>query len=65
MLDLLNNEINIGDKIAFLPHKEWRPTEIQYGIIEKLTKNNNSVWCKSLNNDKTILRFSHQIIKLN
>lgn len=66
MRDLLNNEINIGDKIAFLPSTNWKPYEIQYGIVEKLTKDNNGAYCKSLSqNYPAIVRYSHQIIKLN
>ena len=66
MKDLLNNDINIGDKIAFLPHKEWKPTNLQYGIITHMTKDNTACYCKSLNeeNRSEILRFSHQVIKL-
>ena len=66
MVDLLNNEINIGDKIAFLPLKKWRPVEIQYGIVEKMSKDNAAAWCKSLNGEhKSLLRYGYQLIKLN
>ena len=66
MVDLLNNEVNIGDKIAFLSHKNWRPTEIQYGIVEKMSKDNAAAWCKSLNGEhKLLLRYGYQLIKLN
>ena len=66
MVDLLNIEVNIGDKVAFLPHKDWRPTEIQYGIVEKMAKGNGAAWCKSLNSEHNLLlRYGHQLIKLN
>ena len=66
MVDLLNNEVNIGDKIAFLPLKKWRPAEIQYGIVEKMSKDNAAAWCKSLNSEhKSLLRYGYQLIKLN
>ena len=66
MVDLLNNEVNIGDKIAFLPLKKWRPAEIQYGIVKKISKDNAAAWCKSLNGEhKLLLRYGYQVIKLN
>lgn len=66
MKDLLNIEVNIGDKVAFIPSTKRTPYEIQYGIVEKLTKDNTAAWCKSLNNDyPPIIRRSHQLIKLN
>jgi len=65
MLDFLNNEVNIGDKVVFLPVKSWKPYEIQYGIVENITSKETGAWCKSLNNDKRIIRYQNQIIKLN
>lgn len=66
MKDLLNIEVNIGDKVAFIPSKKCTPYEMQYGIVEKLTKDNTAAWCKSLNNDyPPIIRWQHQLIKLN
>lgn len=65
MKDLLNNEIKIGDKVAFLPNHKWTPRKIQYGIVESMTKDNYAAYCKSLSDTHTaILRYSDQIIKL-
>ena len=65
MKDLLNNEIKIGDKVAFLPNQKWTPRKIQYGIVESMTKDNHAAYCKSLSDTHTtILRYSDQIIKL-
>lgn len=66
MVDLLNNEIKIGDKVAFIPSKNNTPYVIQYGIVETLTKDNNGAWCKSISsNNPVILRYFNQLIKLN
>lgn len=67
MKDLLNNDINIGDKIAFLPRKEnynGFQYNIHYGIVTSLS--NSGAWCKSISEPsyKEILRYQHQIIKL-
>lgn len=67
MKDLLNNDVNIGDKVAFVPKKESGFSyKIHYGIITEIAKTNNGVYCKSLNepNMNKILRKSNQIIKL-
>ena len=64
MKDLLNNEIKIGDKVAFLPNQKWTPRKIQYGIVESMTKDNHAAYSKTLNNNKNaIIRYSDQIIK--
>ena len=67
MVDLLNVEIKVGDKIAFLPSKNWFSSySMQYGIVEKLGKRNTGCWCKTLSSDnKSVFRYGDQIIKLN
>jgi len=63
MLDFLDNEINIGDKVIFaIPF--GRRKELDYGIVESFTKNKNSCYCKSFKYDKTILRYSNQLVKM-
>ena len=65
MIDLLNNELNIGDKVAFLPNTKTMKYEIQYGIISAFTKDKNKAYCLSLNsNNNVLLRSSNMIIKL-
>lgn len=64
MVDLLNNEIHIGDKVAF-PIARSDRKELDYGIVKKLTKNKTSCWCKSFNYETPeILRKSYQIVKI-
>lgn len=69
MIDILGRDINIGDKVAFLPHQEWKPQQMQYGIVVRMTHENGSCYCKSLNDNNhkfyELLRHSHQIIKIN
>lgn len=69
MKDLLDNDIHIGDKIAFLPRKENSrgfQYNIQYGIVTKLTQDENAAYCKSISEPdyNELIRYSHQIIKL-
>ncbi len=64
MIDLLNNELNVGDKIVFLPKKKSTKYEIQYGIISGFSKNNNKAYCYSLNNNGVCIRNSNMIVKL-
>jgi hypothetical protein len=64
MKDLLNNDLFIGDKIAFLPNTKTMQYEIQFGIISKFTKDHNKAYCKSLTNNNTLIRNSNMIIKL-
>lgn len=66
MLDIIQNEIKIGDKVSFIPPKRWHPQSLQYGIVIKMSNNNEACYCKSLNyNHDVVLRYSNQIIKLN
>lgn len=69
MKDLLNNDLHIGDKIAFLPRKENHngfQYNIHYGMITNLSSNENSAYCKSISEPDydIILRYPHQIIKI-
>ena len=65
MVDLLDNEIYPGDKIvfntAFCEHKD-----LDYGIVEKLSKDKKSCWCKSFKHDNypSVLRRTNQIVKI-
>lgn len=69
MKDLLNNDLHIGDKVAFLPRKEnysGFQYNIHYGVIAELSDNGNSAYCKSISEPdyNIILRYPHQIIKI-
>ena len=64
MKDLLDNDLFIGDKIAFLPNTKTMQYEIQYGIISGFSKNNNKAYCYSLNNNSVCIRNSNMIVKL-
>lgn len=66
MIDILDNEINIGDKVVF-PMGFCERKELDYGLVENITKNDTGCWCKSFKHKEypSVLRKSHQIIKLN
>lgn len=64
MKDLLDNDICIGDKVVF-PAAIIDRKELDYGIVEKLSKNGKSCCCKSFKDDYTkIYRKSNQIVKI-
>lgn len=65
MKDLLDNELNIGDNIAFLPRK-LDSFNIQYGVITKLTDNDYAAYCKSISEPTydELIRYKHQILKI-
>ena len=64
MKDLLDNDICIGDKVVF-PTALIDRKELDYGIVEKLSKNGKSCCCKSFKDDYTkIYRKSNQIVKI-
>jgi hypothetical protein len=65
MKDLLNNELCLGDKIAFIPKKS-DSCNIQYGMISYIFNNPDSAYCKSLSEPyiSNVVRYQHQIIKL-
>ena len=64
MKDLLDNDICIGDKVVF-PAALIDRKELDYGIVEKLSDNGKSCWCKSFRyNIQGINRKHHQIIKI-
>lgn len=70
MKDLLENDLEVGDKIAFLPRKEIHggfQYNIQYGEVTRINSDNNAAYCKSLSERdySEIMRYHHQIIKLN
>jgi hypothetical protein len=69
MKDLLNNDLHVGDKVAFLPRKENYGNfqyNIHYGMITELTIDQMGAYCKSISEPdyKVILRYPHQLIKL-
>ena len=68
MKDIINNDINVGDKVAFLPRKENHRFQynLHYGMVTKLTENKTAAYCKSISEKDypELLRYSHQIIKL-
>ena len=65
MVDILNKEIVVGDKVIYIPKHEHK-LMLRYGIVTKLTKNNNRCYCTALNIDynETLLKQSHEIYKI-
>lgn len=68
MIDLLVNEVHVGDKVAYVNKIENRDGQnlLQYGMVVKISNNGNACWCKSISEpqSKEILRYNNQIIKL-
>jgi hypothetical protein len=65
MLDLLDNEISIGDKIVF-SKANTNKKDLDYGIVENLSKSGKSCRCKSLTQDNnSVIRKGNQIVKVN
>lgn len=66
IVDILNNEINIGDKVVFVPYSCDAKQEIWFGIVTRYASSTAGVYIKPLSNncDKEILRYSNQIAKI-
>ena len=65
MIDLLDNEICIGDKVIF-PVAYYERKELDYGIVEKLSKDGKSCWCKSFRYSfPAVNRKTYQVVKIN
>ena len=65
MVDLLGNEIHIGDKVVYAKkHKQSR--DLDYGIVDHFTEYGDKCYCNSLINkcDQQALRTEKQIIKI-
>ena len=67
MVDLLGNEINIGDKVIYAK-KHQQSRDLDYGIVDHFTENGDKCYCNSLiKNDyhtKQALRTEKQIVKI-
>ena len=65
MVDLLGNEIHIGDKVVYA-EKYQQSRDLDYGIIDHFTENGNKCYCNSLVNDwrSPALRSEKQIVKI-
>lgn len=63
--DILDNEINIGDKVVFIPYDCDERGSLWYGIVSRMANTCAAVYVKALSNDcdKEILRYSNQIAK--
>lgn len=68
MIDLLGNEIHIGDKVVYAKkHKQSR--DLDYGIVDHFTETGDKCYCNSLINSKyeynmQALRTEKQIVKI-
>lgn len=66
MIDLLGNEIHIGDKVVYAKkHKQSR--DLDYGIVDHFTEAGDKCYCNSLINSKydmQALRTEKQIVKI-
>ena len=64
MLDILDNEICIGDKVVF-PVAFYERKELDYGIVEKLSKDGKTCWCKSFRYKfPSVNRKTYQVVKI-
>lgn len=63
--DILDNEVNIGDKVAFVPYSCDENQALWYGIVIRKANTCPGVYIKPLSAecDKEILRYNNQIIK--
>lgn len=63
--DILDNEINIGDKVVFIPYNCDEKSSLWYGMVVRKANTCPGVYIKPLSNDcdKEILRYSNQIAK--
>lgn len=64
--DILDNEINIGDKVVFVPYKCDANQELWFGVVTRYANTSPAVYIRSLSsdNDKEFLRYSKQIVKI-
>ena len=68
MIDLLGNEIHIGDKVVYAK-KYQQSRDLDYGIVDHFTENGDKCYCNSLikNNyydNSQALRTEKQIVKI-
>ena len=65
MIDLLGNEVHIGDKVIYAK-KYKQSRDLDYGMIDHFTKEGNKCYCNSLilNGTQKILRTEKQIVKV-
>jgi hypothetical protein len=69
MIDLLGNEIHIGDKVVYAK-KYQQSRDLDYGIVDHFTENGDKCYCTSLilpkisRSSKSILRTEKQIVKI-
>lgn len=65
MKDLFDKDVCIGDKVVF-PIGIYDRKELDYGIVEKFTKDKKSCWCKSFIYKElpSVLRRTYQILKI-
>ena len=66
MKDFLNNELHIGDKVAYIFPSRYRK-QLRFGIITKITKKDTGCWVKCVDDpkiDKPQLRYACQVYKV-
>ena len=68
MLDLLGNEVHIGDKVVYAK-KNRQSRDLDYGIIDHFTETGDKCYCNSLITpdyswSKQALRTEKQIVKI-
>lgn len=68
MIDLLGNEIHIGDKVVYAK-KYQQSRDLDYGIVDHFTENGDKCYCNSLiqtnyNWNSPVLRTEKQIVKI-
>lgn len=63
--DILDNEIHIGDKVAFVPYICDERQSLWYGIVVRKANTCPAVYVRPLSNEsnKEILRYNNQIVK--
>ena len=68
MVDLLGNEIHIGDKVVYAK-KYQQSRDLDYGIVDHFTENGDKCYCNSLIQtnyswNRPVLRTEKQIVKI-
>ena len=67
MVDLLGNEIHIGDKVIFAK-KYQQSRDLDYGIVDRFTETGDKCYCNSLitksYRSTSALRSEKQIVKI-
>jgi hypothetical protein len=69
MIDLLGNEIHIGDKVIYAK-KYQQSRDLDYGIVDRFTETGDKCYCNSLilpknyRGSNSILRTEKQIVKI-